>query len=451
MADEISAGSGKSKVANPILVPRSTGRLDFIDLLVFLIPFLRFVEFRVVGVLSGADISLLAVFVYLLLKSKIRIMTQSGRIFVILCTGWLISQCVTDVIRHTAFADYSRGWSNIGMTLTNFIVLFTLLYLHPKRIAFFGWGLVLGSVLTYFISPTEQAVDYPWKFGLADSVNWAVLLLASRKSGNPLWQIALITVMGLVNIVAGTRNQGGVCLTVVLYLIATRFMRKRNNGESEISPKLMLGIASSIVLSAVAIVWVYQYAAGSGMLGEDARSKYEQQASGKYGFLLGGRTEILGSIPAIYDSPIIGHGSWARDPAYLLAERQALALMGYSTADEISLDDLQEGLIPAHSYIFGAWVNAGIVGAIFWGWVFFLTVKSLIRIYPESVVLLPLGCFCAFSLLWELLFSPYGAQWRIITPYYIVTLMSCVGAVAKKPGSIVLRQSANKVVKVSAF
>ena len=34
--------------------------------------------------------------------------------------------------------------------------------------------------------------------------------------------------------------------------------------------------------------------------------------------LLAGRADIVPALYAIYDSPVIGHGSWAKDPSYRL-------------------------------------------------------------------------------------------------------------------------------------
>jgi hypothetical protein len=133
---------------------------------------------------------------------------------------------------------------------------------------------------------------------------------------------------------------------------------------------------------------------------------------------------MLGYLPAIYDSPILGHGSWAKDPTYLIAEREALAMMGYTISDELSTDLMEDAMIPTHSYIFGAWVDAGILGALFWGWIWVLTARILMQVHPPSLVMLPLLTFAAFSLLWDVLFSPYGAQMRIISPYYIVLILT---------------------------
>ena len=38
--------------------------------------------------------------------------------------------------------------------------------------------------------------------------------------------------------------------------------------------------------------------------------------AGEYGLLLGGRSEFLVSSLAVLESPVIGHGSWAKDCRY---------------------------------------------------------------------------------------------------------------------------------------
>lgn len=319
------------------------------------------------------------------------------------------------------------------MTLVNFSVLCTLLYGRPRRLVFFGWGLVAGSVLAYFINPNKYAEDYPWKFGISYPVTMAVLLFVSRKGCRGRWPFALVTMIGLVNIYLGSRNAGGACLGAALYLQVNRYMQRRDTANFKLKPKVAVAIIASIVIVSVSILWAYKYAAGRGFLGESARDKYEHQSSGQYGVLLDSRKELLASLPAIYDSPILGHGSWAKDPIYLIAARQALARMGYDDAWDISSDEVEEGSIPTHSYLFGAWVSAGIVGALFWGWLFVLPARVLIRVYPPGVVLLPVASFFAFSLLWDILFSPFGMTARIIVPYYFVMLITCLSMAPSQP------------------
>ena len=190
--------------------------------------------------------------------------------------------------------------------------------------------------------------------------------------------------------------------------------------------------------------WAYQNAATAGILGADAKEKYEEESSGKYGVLVGGRPDLLGAIPAIYDSPILGHGSWAKDWTYLKAEREALLLLGYKEAFQITREDYISGYIPAHSYLLQAWIWAGIVGALFWAWVFVFTARAFMRIYPPTVALLPLFSLVALSLLWEVLFSPYGEDVRIVFPYYMVVVMTLWNTAPRKAVRTVNKKAKKK-------
>ena len=221
-------------------------------------------------------------------------------------------------------------------------------------------------------------------------------------------------------------------MAAAMYLFIADFLRKKAKAGTKLKAGTIVAFAALIVVSLIGIMRAYQYAATTGILGEDARKKFELQSSGKYGVLLGGRTELLASIPAVYDSPILGHGSWAKNRIYYIGEVRALALLGYKGATDISREELIDGLIPAHSYLLQAWVYGGILGAIFWAWVYVFIVRALMRIYPATVVLLPVAAFMAFSLFWDILFSPYGATTRIVVPYYIVTLASCMDMAPQK-------------------
>lgn len=55
------------------------GRLDFVDVLVFVVPCLQFIVLRVVGVLNGSDLVLLVLFFCLASSRKIRITPRSAR------------------------------------------------------------------------------------------------------------------------------------------------------------------------------------------------------------------------------------------------------------------------------------------------------------------------------------------------------------------------------------
>jgi uncharacterized protein involved in exopolysaccharide biosynthesis len=393
------------------------------DVLIFLIPCLQCIQMRIVGLLNGTDLSLLLAFTTLVFAGRLRIRSPLEKKFIILCSLWLTSQIATDLVRHSAFSDYARGWSNIAMTIVNFSVIYKLLYGRPRRIVIFGWGMVVGNFLTYLINPSDLVLADPWKFGMAFPVTFAVFLFASRSGFRGNWPAALGVLVGAINVVMGARARGGICLAAATYLLVRQVMRKRQLRNYKVGFGQKIAMSTALILGIVGILSAYQYIAEAGILGDKAREKYEAQSGGKYGVLLGGRVEGLASIPAIIDSPILGHGSWAKNPIYLMAEQRALILLGYTDGLDLSPEDLEEGLIPTHSYLLGAWVYAGILGAVFWAWIWLLTARVLLKVYPPNIVVPAAVSWFAFEMLWNILFSPYGAEVRITVPFFVVVLM----------------------------
>ena len=433
---KMTPNSAQAKSPHPTPIRKRHNSIEAFDFVVFVIPCLQLIRIRVIGVLNGSDLLMLVIFLSLALRGKLRVTSRVGKWSLILCSLWLASQCVTDIVRHSALADYARGWSNIGLTFISLAVLWTLLYGRPHRLTLYGWGLVIGGVLYAFINPNEMtAAGAPgdlWKFGLAFPLSLGAFLLASRKECRGHWPITLAVLMGMINMVLGARAVGGICLAAALYLSVTSLSRRKNPEIFRLKTRTMVALAASIIIGGAAVMWAYQYTANAGILGERAKEKYDEESSGEYGVLLGGRTEVLATFPAIYDSPILGHGSWAKEPLYIILQNQALARLGYKVAWNISNEQLQEGLIPTHSYLFGAWVDGGILGAVFWVWVFAMTARVLTRVHPATAVLLPVVSFLSFFLLWDILFSPYGTPGRISFPYSIVVLMTLMDAAASK-------------------
>ena len=69
---------------NATAVRKRTSSGDSIDTLVFLVPCLQFIRVQIIGVLNGSDLLLLAAFIVLASRGKIRIKTPVGKMFLIL-------------------------------------------------------------------------------------------------------------------------------------------------------------------------------------------------------------------------------------------------------------------------------------------------------------------------------------------------------------------------------
>ena len=102
-------------------------------------------------------------------------------------------------------------------------------------------------------------------------------------------------------------------------------------------------------------------------------------------------------------------------------------MYGYDETQAIAYTDELSVLIPTHSFLFGAWVNSGLLGAVFWFWITAFCTKLLLVMYKTKDPLTPVVAFVGINMLWNILFSPFGAETRIYTAYSIVLLMFMYG------------------------
>lgn len=175
---------------------------------------------------------------------------------------------------------------------------------------------------------------------------------------------------------------------------------------------------------------VYQASASAGMLGEQARAKYEMQTQGDTSIkklLLGGRMESFCGLIACVDKPIIGFGPWVRDEFGYTAE----FLKKYGTYDDFtnylraqqySLKmGLDAHLIPGHAYITQFWLWYGIFGLIFWLYVVFV----LVRYLRQDCYAVPQWyMWLAASIpgfLWGVFFSPFSE--RVGSMVFVVAVL----------------------------
>lgn len=400
-----------------------------------LIPMLMFLEVKLVGRLFVSEVLLLVALPFLMLSKARKLLEPLPRTVILLSFFWFVGQVFTDLIRDAPFEDYSRGWAKIIFFSTNFMALYLLLRGQPKRWLLFGLGIAVGQILGYVISPNEYAEGQPWKFGVGSAVTILCVLLTQSAviSRIRLLPGSIIGLMGLVNIYFNSRSLGLICLVTAgyLFLLArakTRGGAAQSHGKTARWPQTIAALGIFIAVGA-AVQWGYGYAAGSGWLGEDAEVKYRAQGAGDLGLLLGGRTEILASSQAIIDSPIIGHGSWAKNADYVDLAEYRYAQLGYE-----SLGVSESELIPTHSHLFGTWVEAGIVGAIFWGWVFLQAMRLLFSPGLRHFKYAGWVFFLTLSLLWSILFSPFGASQRMYAAFDIVVILLVLTDLRRKSG-----------------
>lgn len=407
--------------ATPTVRSRSTAQARRSDLLgnaaALIIPMLLFMEVKLVGRLFLSEILLLCMLPLLLIARGRLLFAPLPRKLFFFGLAWLWAQILTDFIRDTPFDDWSRGWSKIIFLLLNFSTIYLLLNGKAKRFFLFAVGIALGQILIYLFNPNIYAEGLPWKFGYGLALTLFVVLASQIRivARRTYWSATFIFGVGALNFYMGFRSLGLICLLTAAFVLVkqSNLLRLRRMKLSKVTLLILLG---GVVI--YGITELYEYSASEGWLGNKARDEYLVQSAGDMGILLGGRTEILASAQAVIDSPIIGHGSWAKDPKYVDIMENTLLQHGYEIQGEIESD-----LIPTHSYIMGAWVESGFVGAIFWIWVLVLAARTLIATYGTNSTLTPLIAFVAFNLLWNIPFSPFGAEARLYVAYDLSLMM----------------------------
>ena len=390
--------------------PRRRLSIGLAELFLFVAPLMQFVQLHVMGVLSGTDILLLLAFPLVLLRNLRQLRQRQVFMILLLGLGWLISQVITDLIRDTPPVDFLRGWSKIGLTLTHFTTIYLLTYRSRRRFLLFGFGFIAGQLLTLRINPGVFFAASPWKFGYCGPVTLVVFLLTSTlpffRRRKMLVLLAALSI-AMINLFMGARGAALMSLLAGIYVFSLR-----RAGTSRLRGSKLVFTLGVVLLSGWIFMSFYSYLAQTGELGATAQSQYETQGGGEGGVLLGGRSEILSSGMAIFDSPIIGHGSWARDPKYKFILEERRRELGYAKVGVMSDD-----LIPTHSHIFGAWVEAGVMGALFWFYVFCTVLRIMMRA-PGSEPILPVCIYVSIAMLWNIFFSPYGADMRVVFAYF---------------------------------
>ncbi len=400
------------------VLPRAAFSLG--DIFCFLVPFLQFIQFQGAGVLAISDLLLVAALPIAILRHPERLKRKPMPAILTLGLLWLVAQIATDLWRNSAPEDFQRGWSKIVLVLVNITVVWIVAGRTRRRFVLYAVGLGIGTILGVYINPSADVIIDPWKFGMGVPVTLLVVIWVAHLAKRRYLEILIpLTALAIVD---SFRNYRILALITFLTAIYSIFQMSQvgNHDRQRFGRFRLAALGLTVVCGVWAFTEVYSHYVEKGVFGEYAQRKLEVQQSGEGGLLLGGRGEILASSQAIIDSPFLGHGSWARDSTYasILADRRAE--LGYK--DLYGKGGKRDDLIPTHSHIFGAWVEAGIAGGLFWLFVLVYTIYAVAKV-SGSEPLLPVFAFAGFMLVWDILFSPLGMPTRFATPFFVVAMV----------------------------
>lgn len=392
------------------------------DLLVLAIATASPFVVKVGGDLSLAQLLIIPLLPILLFAGRHRLRSTRLRTAILLVGLWLCGEIVADLYHRSEFQDWIRGDARIVFMGADLLALATLIGGRKQRHMFFYAGLAAGYILQVRLQPNEYT-DF-WKFGYATGVTLAVVLVSCYFYRQRRFVIVLLLLAGISAVHAALNFRSPILVLFITSVLVLPIIPERV-GQMRILPaswkaKLLVKVSLALIAGKAASSLVL-FLGVQGYLGEDARQKDLMQARAKGGMLLGGRPEILVSSRAVMDSPIIGHGSWAKDFKY--TEMYSDLLVKYDIVTTEGPDEERSDLIPTHSHLMDAWVDAGIVGAVFWIYILSLALRAIARSSSRGLYLAPVYCFSLIGFVWSILFSPSGSVSILPDSFFII--VSC--------------------------
>jgi len=362
---------------------------------------------------------------YLLLKARhLRFTNIEKRLF-FFALLWASAQFFSDILNKTELIASIKGVGAPIVFVFSMLGLVTYFRKKLNNLPSFLLGFFFFKLIQVLLIPGEYAQLNLWKWGLGSSILMLFIVYTSffRKSNYLTPVLIVIILFFLTSLFFNARTMAFFPLLAFLFfyyvnldkkLSVPTFFKKNIN----LSKLIIIAIPLLLIVNFF-FTELFSSEAFLSLLPELAAEKYRMQASGSYGALLGGRTELFVSLKAFFDSPIIGHGSWARDTSgiYISQYFQLLYKFGY-LQNEAKLFDYELGLIPVHSYIMGAMVWSGILGGLFWIYL----LRELIRTFFSYMRSLPYYYYYGMlGLVWSIFFSPFGASARWGTAVFLAS------------------------------
>jgi len=367
--------------------------LDTIAVLVFLCGATASINLELIGQIYLAELLLIPLTVIVLFWKGDNGVLRT-RSFWMFASAGLLTLCgyiITDLAVGTQASQYLRGWGRVGLLVTNVVAMMILAGQGRKYIWWFVLGMGIGGVA--YLASTGLPFS-SWKLGYATRVSFVVLALSCilpRRLG-----LLLLLLFGILNLGLDYRN-----LAAVYIIVAGLLWMRSGSATYKVSGfrnYLLLGVAGGMALLILVV--------GLSLTKEEFSDRREESNIGRM-------SGIIVSVRAILASPIIGYGSWTENEKYARMLQQEQARMREPGTQKRWI---HTKVFRAHSQILQPWVEAGVLGAIFflyYGYRLLLGARSYILTEPISRFT-ALNLYFVILGVWHLIASPFGGDQRIL-------------------------------------
>lgn len=395
-------------------------------ILTFLVGLFSATQIQLVGFLGISEVVMFLACPFILARYLGRLRQQGFNRVLLLNGLWLLAALISNQVNNVPWERGIRGLAWPYAMIANVVCLHALVEGNIRRVKWFiigsaisgVWamqhgmiGSAIGAAEALGVTAVEAAMEYKFARVMMFKAPVTILIV--------LWflRIPLLCISAMVALIIVALEDGARSSLLVLSFSLMLLVGSWGNPTRirKISKRAMR-ILALLLLGAWAALYVYKYAAESGLMGEHEKEKFARQSHARMGFL-SGRGEFVNAFLAIVDSPLLGQGSWARDSKGF--NLRAAILRGDEIIDPSFFSSSRP--IQTHSHIGGAGAQHGIAGIIFWVYVLALLIRTIrhrMGLIPDLFGYLALTLP---SMIWNILFSPPGG--RPITACCIVVLI----------------------------
>ena len=400
----------------------------------FLLGTFSMTQIKVVGSIGISELVILVIAPYVFIQDY-RILRHDGFLPIVWLSILTCFGCVVaSVVNHTYFYNFLRGFAAPCMVFAILVVGHRLVRQSMDGYKWFCLGMALTWIINIFVF--QRGVEAEGWAGGASGME-AVELIVS----GPLFWISRLQHLLQVPISgwylrtplpysilapifmfffsALTTSSGRSAAVGAFGSVMLVILGGKKRAQMMRLSKNFWVLAISGFVAAQFLAFIYKQAATTGVMGEQARTKYERQvkdeSKGLLGILMGGRIEFFYGIYAASKKPIVGYGPWALDIYGYYGE--FLAKYGYAEDYEsyYKTKEFQRRSghtyvrhLGAHSHIIGQWLQCGIFGLIFWIYV----LCQIVRFFRRDLATVPqwYGMLAVVTpgLLWNIFFSPFS-------------------------------------------
>ena len=389
-----------------VLGDRIPGKLTLMSFMIFLCGAAIPHKIIFVGQISVAEVMLPLLALSLILKqtTKVLFRQRSLKIFLSLGIVMLFGYVLSDLAQGSEFDKYIRGWSRVAVLTVDIISLAIILSRNANHIWWYVMGAGIGGILFSIFFGTFESSASLWKFAYGQQI--ALIAAASAIFlGNK--KLALIFLfLASASAFMDSRSLAGFCIVLAIFL----WVRTGNNIDKI---KNVKGFLKAVVIGLIGIGVLFSVLDYTGSELSDRR---EQSSRGRFAGL------YVGMI-AISESPLIGTGSWGENTAQYsdmlketIRSEMSLRKRNQDRLKERYSGETRATTFMAHSQVIQAWMEGGILGALFFLYFGYRLIKALVYVgmYRKYDVLSPVYIWLFINSSWHLLMSPFGGNHRLI-------------------------------------